>query len=116
MNWLIHELKINNYQEVPMKTTFTARHFDASSDLHAYAEDAVQKLDQFYDRILTCDIILQPVPNNDNPQQAELNVKVPQKLLNAKEQAPSYEQAINKVIDNVSRQLKKYKRKTLHQR
>lgn len=94
-----------------MKTTFTARHFDASKDLHAYAEDAVQKLDQFYDRIITCDIILQPVPDDEDPQQAELNVKVPQKLLNAKEKAPSYEQAINKVVDNIVRQLKKYKDK-----
>ncbi|MDZ7682090.1 MAG: HPF/RaiA family ribosome-associated protein [Fodinibius sp.] len=65
---------------------------------------------------LTCDIILEPVPDDDNPQQAELNVKVPQKLINAKEQASSYEQAINKVIENISRQLKKYKQKTLHQR
>lgn len=94
-----------------MKTTFTARHFDASKDLHAYAEDAVQKLDQFYDRIITCDIILQPVPDDEDPQQAELNVKVPQKLLNAKEKAPSYEQAINRVVDNIARQLKKYKDK-----
>lgn len=94
-----------------MKTTFTARHFDASQDLHAYAEEAVQKLDQFYDRIITCDIILQPVPDDENPQQAELNVKVPQKLLNAKEQAGTYEKAINMVVDNVSRQLKKYKDK-----
>ena len=70
-----------------MKTTFTARHFDPSSELRTYAEDSVQKLDQFYDRILTCDIILQPVPDDDAPQQAELNVKVPQKLLNATEQA-----------------------------
>lgn len=96
-----------------MKTTFTARHFDASKDLHAYAVDAVQKLDQFYDRIVTCDIILQPVPDDENPQQAELNVKVPQKLINAKEQAASYEKAINDVVDNVSRQLKKYKDKNL---
>ncbi|MCW9707412.1 ribosome hibernation-promoting factor, HPF/YfiA family [Fodinibius salsisoli] len=99
-----------------MKTTFTARHFDPTSELHSYAEDAVQKLDQFYDRIITCDIILQPVPDNDNPQQAELNVKVPQKLLNAKEQASSYEQAINLVIDNITRQIKKYKTTTLHKR
>jgi len=99
-----------------MKTTFTARHFEPSSELHAYAEDAVQKLDQFYDRILTCDIILEPVPNDDNPQQAEINLKVPQKLLNAKEQASSYEQAINMVVENISRQLKKYKKKTLHKR
>ncbi|MEL7834296.1 ribosome hibernation-promoting factor, HPF/YfiA family [Fodinibius sp. Rm-B-1B1-1] len=99
-----------------MKTTFTARHFDANKELHQYAEDAVQKLDQFYDRILTCDIVLQPVPDDENPQQAELNVKVPQKLINAKEQASSYEQAINMVIENVTRQLKKYKSKTLHKR
>lgn len=94
-----------------MKTTFTARHFDASKELHAYAEDAVQKLEQFYDRIITCDIILQPVPDDGTPQQAELNVKVPQKLINAKEQAATYEKAINMVVDNVSRQLKKYKDK-----
>ena len=99
-----------------MKTTFTARHFESTPDLHSYAEGAVQKLDQFYDRIITCDIILQPVPDNDNPQQAELNVKVPQKLLNAKEKSTSYEQAINMVVDNITRQLKKYKDKTLNQR
>ena len=96
-----------------MKTTFTARHFDASKDLHAYAVDAVQKLDQFYDRIVNCDIILQPVPDDENPHQAELNVKVPQKLINAKEKAATYEKAINNVVDNVSRQLKKYKDKNL---
>lgn len=94
-----------------MKTTFTARHFEASDELRAYAEDAVQKLDQFYNRILTCDIILQPTPHDERPQKAELNVKVPQKLLNATEQAATYEKAINLVVDNLSRQLKKYKNK-----
>lgn len=99
-----------------MKTTFTARHFEPSPELHTYAEEAVQKLDQFYDRILTCDIILKPVADDEDPHLAELNVKVPQKLINAKEQAASYELAINQVVDNASRQLKKYKKKTLHQR
>jgi len=94
-----------------MKTTFTARHFQASTDLQNYSIDSVQKLEQFYDRILTCDITLQPSPNDDEPQQAELNVKVPQTLLNAKETAPTYEQAINRVVDTISRQLKKYKEK-----
>lgn len=94
-----------------MKTSFTARHFEPSSDLRTYAEEAVQKLDQFYDRIILCDIILQPTPDDENPQQAELNVKIPQKLINAKGQASSYEQAINEVVDNASRQLKKYKEK-----
>lgn len=94
-----------------MKTIFTARHFEASDKLKAYAEDAVQKLDQFYDRILSCTIVLQPTPNDETPHQAELNVKVPQKLLNASEQADTYEKAVNLVVDNISRQLKKYKDK-----
>lgn len=94
-----------------MKTTFTARHFDASQQLKEYSVDSVQKLEQFYDRILTCDIILQPTPDDEEPQQAELNVKIPQTLLNAKAKAPSYEQAINQVVDNIVRQLKKYKDK-----
>lgn len=94
-----------------MKTTFTARHFESSKELRTFAENAVQKLDQFYDRIMTCDIILEPLPDDDDPRQAELNVKVPQKLLNAKERAPSYEQAINQVIDSITRQLKRYKQK-----
>lgn len=94
-----------------MKTSFTARHFNPSPELHTYSEDAVQKLDQFFDRILNCDIILEPVPDDDTPCKAELNVKVPQKLLNATAKAPSYEQAINEAIENISRQLKKYKDK-----
>jgi putative sigma-54 modulation protein len=111
MKMLIREQKHKIKKELFMKTTFTARHFESSDELRMFAEDAVQKLDQFYDRILTCDIILEPVPDNEEPQQAELNVKVPQKLLNAKEKAPSYEQAINQVVDNIARQLKKYKDK-----
>ncbi|MDZ7694167.1 MAG: ribosome-associated translation inhibitor RaiA [Balneolaceae bacterium] len=94
-----------------MKTTFTARHFDPNQQLKEFSIDTVQKLDQFYDRILTCDIILEPTPDDEEPQQAELNVKIPQKLLNAKATGTSYEQAINRAVDNVTRQLKKYKNK-----
>lgn len=94
-----------------MKTTFTARHFDASKDLHEYSIQSVQKLNQFYDRIVTCDIILEPVADDEEPRQAELNVEVPQKLLNTTETASTYEQAINRAVETMSRQLKKYKEK-----
>lgn len=94
-----------------MKTTFTARHFEASSDLQQYCVDSVQKLEQFYDRIVMCDIILQPTPSDENPQQAEVIVKVPRKVLTAKEAAATYEQAIHNAVEIVSRQLKRYKEK-----
>lgn len=94
-----------------MKTTFTARHFEASADLQQYCRDSVEKLDQFYDRIVMCDIILQPIANDETPQQAELIVKVPRKVLTVKEAAETYEKAIHSAIDTISRQLKRYKEK-----
>lgn len=94
-----------------MKTTFTARHFDASSDLKQYSIDAVQKLDQFFDKIIVCDVVLQPGQDDENPYTAELNVKVPKQLLNISEEAPSYEQAMNNAVDTAIRQIRKYKTK-----
>ena len=94
-----------------MKTQFTARHFDASENLKQYSLDAVEKLQRFYDRIIDVDIVLQPSSSDENPQMVEINVNVPQSHLKSSEAADTYEQAINKAVDNLERQLKKYKNK-----
>lgn len=94
-----------------MKTTFTARHFQSSPELKEFCLSAVEKLDQFYDKIIVCDIVLRPGKNDDNPSIAELNVKVPKKLINVSEEAPSYEQAIGSAVDTAVRQIRKYKTK-----
>lgn len=94
-----------------MKTTFTARHFNASQSLQEYSRDAVEKLENYYDRIVMCDIILQPSKSDENPHKAEINVKVPRKVLNGSAEAASYEQAVHDAVENVIRQLKKYKDK-----
>lgn len=94
-----------------MKTTFTARHFECSQDLKEFSLSSVEKLEQFFDKIIVCDIVLQPGQDDDNPAIAELNVKVPKTLINVKEEAPSYEQAIGMAVDTAVRQLRKYKTK-----
>lgn len=94
-----------------MKTTFTARHFQAGSDLKEFSLSAVEKLEQFFDKIIVCDIILKPGKDDDHPCIAELNVKVPKTLINVTEEAPSYEQAIGAAVDTAVRQLRKYKTK-----
>lgn len=94
-----------------MKTYFTARHFDASEDLKQYSLDAVEKLQKFYDRIIDVDIVLEPSSSDEEPQMAEINVNVPQSHLKSIETAPTYEQAVNEAVDNITRQLKKYKDK-----
>lgn len=94
-----------------MKTTFTARHFECSNDLKEFCLSSVEKIEQFYDNIIVCDIILRPGQDDDNPAIADLNVKVPKKLINVTEEAPNYEQAIGSAVDNAVRQLRKYKTK-----
>jgi len=94
-----------------MKTTFTARHFQSSPELKEFSLSAVEKLDQFFDKIIVCDIVLRPGNDDENPSIAELNVKVPKKLINVSEKAPSYEQAIGNAVDTAVRQIRKYKTK-----
>lgn len=94
-----------------MKTTFTARHFDANPDLKEFALSSVEKLEQFFDKIIVCDIVLRPGQDDENPCIADLNVKVPKKLLNVTEEAPSYEQAIGEAVEIAVRQIRKYKTK-----
>ncbi|MGM0589460.1 MAG: ribosome hibernation-promoting factor, HPF/YfiA family [Bacteroidota bacterium] len=94
-----------------MKTTFTARHFDSSESLKDYCLTSVEKLTQYYDRIVNCDIVLEPTSDEEDSQQAEIKLNVPQSFITVKEQAPTYEQAMNLAVDNAARQLKKYKDK-----
>jgi ribosomal subunit interface protein len=94
-----------------MKTTFTARHFDCGPDLKEFSLSAVEKMEQFFDKIIVCDIVLRPGQDDENPCIADLNVKVPKTLINVSEEAPTYEQAISEAVDNAVRQLRKYKTK-----
>jgi putative sigma-54 modulation protein len=94
-----------------MNTSFTARHFNASERLQAHALDNVKKLEKFYDGIIDCDIVMSPHESHDEPQQVELTVKVTGITLNASENAATYEQALGKAVDNMTRQLVKYKEK-----
>ena len=94
-----------------MNTQFTARKFNASSHLQEYAIEEINKLTRYFDGILSCDIVLEPTPDNDEPARAELTVTVKQDVLNVSEKGPAYEQAIRLAVDNMRRQLIKYKDK-----
>lgn len=92
-----------------MKTTFATRHFEPGRDLKSYSLSEVSRLEQFFDRIISCDIVLEPNEDHDNPCRAELRVQVPKKLLHATEAGQSWEQAVNSAVDTIVRQIRKYK-------
>ena len=108
MNKHIQEQKI---KENIMTINFTARHFEASQQLKDYAFEAVNKLPQYFDRIVSCTIVLAPTASKKNAQKAEIYIKIPNKTLKAEEQSKKYEKAIASAVDNLSRQLRRYKEK-----
>jgi len=94
-----------------MTVKFTARHFEASQQLKEYAHEAVEKLPHYFDRIVSCTIVLEPSASAKNPQKAEIHVKIPNTTLSAEVKAVKYEKAISNAVDNLARQLKRYKQK-----
>lgn len=106
----IQELKLK-FKGVKMNISFTSRHFDASDNLKEFSKGSVEKLEQFYDRIVSCDIILEPTSDPKYPQKAEIILKVPRKVIAVNEKADSYEKAMAVAVDVATRQLKRYKQK-----
>jgi ribosomal subunit interface protein len=94
-----------------MKITITARHFTASDQLREYTEKNVSKLTRFFDRITEIEVILTPFEDDNKPQSVEMIVRVPNDVLIAKEHELTYEKAVKSGVDNLTRQLKKYKDK-----
>lgn len=96
-----------------MKTTITSRHFEASDQLKDFANEHLQRLSRVFDRITSCSLVMEEHPDPDFPQSAELIVHIPQKSLTAKSAKTTYEKAVHDVVENMKRQLKRYKEKKL---
>ncbi len=92
-----------------MQTTFTSRHFKSTENLKTYAQDEVQKMQKFFDRIVECDIIL--VKEKKNNLTADISMKVSNSVLNAKESSDDFYKSIDLAVEKLERQIKKYKGK-----
>jgi putative sigma-54 modulation protein len=90
----------------------TLRHSNNHSSIEGYARDVASGLSRFYAGPLNCHVILDHQKNDHEQNKlAEITIHVPQHDFVARESAPTYEQAIDKCIDVLERQLKKLKEK-----
>lgn len=92
-----------------MNTQITVRHIDVTDHVREYAEKRVAKLERFYDGIVSTHIILSESNSPAQEKNVEINVDVYQKRLTAENAASTFEQAINNCVDQLRRQLEKYK-------
>lgn len=95
-----------------MKLQINAVHFDADKSLTDFVQQKINKLDTFFDRIVEGEVFLkQDSSNNIANKVVEVKLFVPGSTLFSKEEAATFEIATDRVLDSMSKQLKKYKDK-----
>ncbi len=91
-----------------MRTSIAARSFKASAKLQEYANSEVTRLEKYFDNIIDCDIILSYQKENKT---CEILLSVHGTVLNAKDQSDDFYKSINRTVNKLEQQVKKYKEK-----
>ena len=88
----------------------TSIHFDADQKLLDYIEKKTNKLDQFFDRIIDAHVYLK-LENSGQVKDkiVEMKLIVPGDTLIATEMTKTFEASLDAAIDNMTRQLNRYK-------
>src|SRR4026208_666395 len=93
-----------------MKIITTAIHFDADQKLLDYIQRKTSKLDQFFDRIIDAHVYLK-LENSGQVRDkiVEMKLNVPGDVLMATEVSKTFEASADAAVDNMKRQLNRYK-------
>ncbi|PIQ16511.1 MAG: ribosomal subunit interface protein [Flavobacteriales bacterium CG18_big_fil_WC_8_21_14_2_50_32_9] len=87
-------------------------HFDADKKLIEFIHERVNKLSQYYDKIIDSEVILK-VENTSSIDNKIVEIKliIPGNDAFAKKQCKSFEEATDTAVEALRRQLKKHKEK-----
>lgn len=95
-----------------MKLKVQSIHFNADTKLLDFVHEKLDKLSHFHDNIIGGEVFLK-LDKSDNTENkiAEIKLKIPGKILFAKEQCKTFEEATDLAVEALSRQVKKQKEK-----
>jgi putative sigma-54 modulation protein len=95
-----------------MKLQIQSIHFDADVKLIDFIQKKLDKLDTFYDRIISGEVFLKLEKNEEKANKiVQIKLNVPGNDILVKEQAASFEEAVDLAYENLKRQLQKTKEK-----
>lgn len=94
-----------------MNMHITARHFKAHETLRSFAFDAINKLEEHYDGIISADLILSFEKSKKSLKSAELLVKVQGAVLRAMKKTDDFPKSIDAAVITMERQLQRHKSK-----
>ena len=91
-----------------MNITITARGYKAPERLKKYVTEKMTKKERLYEGVFDVDVILS---YEKLTQIAEIKMHTANKLIIAKEKSDDIFKSIDMVVDNIERQIKRYKEK-----
>ena len=95
-----------------MQIQIQSIHFNANEKLLNDTTEKLSKLEKLYDRIEKCNVILKEEKNREKKKfMVEVRLAVPKEDLFASEQAESFERALDKVSDDLKKQIIRHKEK-----
>ncbi len=95
-----------------MKIRVQSIHFDADKKLLAFIQKKADKLDQFFDHIISGEVFLKVENTEEEANKiAEIKLSIPGNVLFAKEQSKSFEESTDLCIESLRKQVHKHKEK-----
>ena len=95
-----------------MKITVQSIHFTADKGLLEFIQKKADKLDTFYDKIISGEVYLKLENVEDEANKiTEIKVQLPGSQLFAKEQCKTFEEATDLAIESLRKQIEKHKTK-----
>ncbi|MGV3509189.1 MAG: ribosome hibernation-promoting factor, HPF/YfiA family [Sphingobacteriaceae bacterium] len=95
-----------------MRISVQSIHFNADRKLLAFIQKKADKLDQFYDQIISGEVYLRLEKTEDEENKIlELKVNLPGIMLFSKQQCKTFEEAADLATESLKRQIDKYKSK-----
>jgi putative sigma-54 modulation protein len=93
-----------------MKLQMHAIHFDADNKLLDFVQRKVDKLETFYDKVISSDVSLK-VENTSSKENkiVEIKLNIPKDKFVVKKQCKTFEEAIDSACSSLERKLKKTK-------
>lgn len=94
------------------------RNIEITDAMRSYAEDKLDKLNRFSDQIVDAKVVMSYASNGSvsEPAKVEVQLNVPNGIVRAEEHGQDTYTAIDKVIDKLERQLKRFKGRIIAKR
>ncbi len=100
-----------NLKFMPMKANFQAVNFDADRKLIQFIQKKLDRLDNFFDRVIEAEVFLKLNNTGKQNKTVEVKIFVPGNEIFVSRDAETFEKAMDLIYDVLKRQLRKQKEK-----